>query len=311
MLTVRCFEAADAERWNAFNAQARNGHLLFDRGFMDYHADRFTDASLLFLDGDAVVGILPANCAGDRIHSHQGLTFGGLVLAEARLPAAMEMLDRAVSAWRDRGAAGLRYKPLPSFYAARPSQEDLYWLVQRGARLVRRDVSTTIALCRRGQVSERRRRGARKAQRAGLTFAWSDDWAEGWELVTTVLAERHQVRPVHGVAEITLLAGRFPRAVRLYVARGAGGPLAIIVLFVSGAVWHAQYIAASPDGRASGALDGMFLDLINQAAEAGAAFFDFGISTEDDGRWLNTGLITQKEEFGGSATTYDSYELDF
>ena len=37
-------------------------------------------------------------------------------------------------------------------------------------------------------------------------------------------------------------------------------------------------------------------------------FLDFGISTEDDGHYLNTSLIFQKEGFGGRGVCYDKYE---
>ncbi|MEM2995379.1 MAG: GNAT family N-acetyltransferase, partial [Candidatus Bathyarchaeia archaeon] len=39
-------------------------------------------------------------------------------------------------------------------------------------------------------------------------------------------------------------------------------------------------------------------------------YFDFGISTEKEGRFLNVGLITQKEEFGARAVVYDTYEIE-
>src|SRR4029079_4795462 len=96
MLSAELYNTREERAWNAFNAEARNGHLLFDRRFMGYHADRFIDASLIFRNGDKIVGLLSANSDGSCIHSHQGLTFGGLVIGEAGCVQAMEMLDVAV-----------------------------------------------------------------------------------------------------------------------------------------------------------------------------------------------------------------------
>jgi hypothetical protein len=45
--TFKPYHAEDLETWNRFNQASRNGTFLFDRGYMDYHADRFTDASLM------------------------------------------------------------------------------------------------------------------------------------------------------------------------------------------------------------------------------------------------------------------------
>jgi hypothetical protein len=39
-------------------------------------------------------------------------------------------------------------------------------------------------------------------------------------------------------------------------------------------------------------------------------YFDFGISTEKDGYYLNNGLIQYKESFGARATVYDHYIID-
>ena len=39
-------------------------------------------------------------------------------------------------------------------------------------------------------------------------------------------------------------------------------------------------------------------------------WFSFGTSNQKEGAVLNEGLITQKEEFGGSACVFDFYEFD-
>ena len=43
---------------------------------------------------------------------------------------------------------------------------------------------------------------------------------------------------------------------------------------------------------------------------AGKEYFDFGISVEDGGRYLNSGLIAYKERLGGRAIVYDTYTID-
>ena len=39
-------------------------------------------------------------------------------------------------------------------------------------------------------------------------------------------------------------------------------------------------------------------------------YFDFGISSENNGRYLNKGLIAQKEGFGGRTNIYQTWEID-
>ena len=79
------------------------------------------------------------------------------------------------------------------------------------------------------------------------------------------------------------------------------------VLYINDRVVHSQYIAASPRGKNIHALDLLFEIVIGQALEQ-HAYFDFGISTEEHGTYLNEQLIYQKEGFGGRGICYDWYE---
>jgi hypothetical protein len=82
-----------------------------------------------------------------------------------------------------------------------------------------------------------------------------------------------------------------------------------VVTFRCGPVLHAQYIASDAFAREHGLLDAVFDHLVR--AEAGSAvYFDFGISTEKDGTWLNQGLVQYKEGFGGRAVVQEFYEID-
>jgi hypothetical protein len=307
-LEIRAYTAEDREAWNALNRTARNGHFMFDRGFMDYHADRFADASLMALEDGRAIALLPANRDGGAVWSHQGLTFGGLVHAELGLARTLEVLDGFADRLRANGATELVYKAMPWIYASRPAQEDLYWLFRRNAQLVRRDASLAIDYRAPGPASRRRRRGLRTAAAVGATYERSDDLASYWGLVEAVLAERHGARPVHSLAEIRLLAARFPEQIALHVARVDGEIVAGVLMFETEAVAHAQYIATGRRGREVGALDGLFFHLI-ELYSASRRFFDFGISNTDQGRTLNEGLARQKEEFGASAVAHDFYRV--
>jgi len=307
-LRALAYEPAMAAAWNAVNRAARNGHFMFDRGFMDYHADRFADASMTLWADGRLAAILPASRAGDEVVSHGGLTFGGLVNDDLGVSDTLAALDAVAAAWAMQGARRLTYKPSPAIYHLRPAQEDLYWLFRREAPLVRRDVTAAIDYRARGAVSSRRTRGARKAAKAGVAFRRVDGWGAYWTLLEGVLQGRHGVRPTHSLAEIELLAGRFPGEIELHVAEGDGELQAGVVMFVTPQVAHAQYIAASEAGRETGALDGLFEHLIH-GYSGRSRYFDFGISNTEQGRVLNEGLIRQKEEFGASAVAHDFYEV--
>lgn len=305
---VVVYTAGLRDAWNAHNRTARNGHFLFDRDFMEYHSDRFEDASLMVLRGSEVLAILPADISGESAHSHRGLTFGGLVTGEMSCSEVLHALDLCAGHYRDRGCRRLVYKVLPWIYHRSPAQDDLYWLFRREARLIRRDVTSTVDYRSRKPFSSRRRRGVKKAAAAGLVYGESVSWDAFWEVLGVVLEARHSTAPVHTIDEIKLLARRMPDAIRLFTAEEQGKVVAGTVIFETPFVAHAQYIASGERGRETGGLDGLFSHLIDIYAPT-KRFFDFGISTEAGGMTLNQGLLTQKEEFGGGTAVHDTYEL--
>ena len=307
-MEVRRYSADMACAWNDLNRRSVNGHFLFDRGFMDYHSERFMDISLVALEDGAPIALLPANLKDDVAWSHEGLTFGGLVHAGLGVSRTLEVMDACAVAFAMAGAKALTYKALPWIYLSAPMQDDLYWLFRRGAELTRRDVSASIDNRARGRVSSRRVRGTKRARAAGLSFSRSSDWAGFWRLLEGVLAERHGVAPTHSLAEIEKLVGRFRNEIALFTATDSDGPQAGVVMFRSGQVAHAQYIAAGPRGRETGALDGLFEYLIDTHSLA-YRYFDFGVSTTEGGRILNEGLMRQKEEFGAGAVVHDVWRV--
>lgn len=309
MIQIVPYAPERASDWGAFNQSARNGHFIFDRRFMDYHAHRFTDASLLIQDERGLLALLPANRTGDEIVSHGGLTFGGLILGEqASAALVLAILHEVGAHYRGCGATGLTYKAVPPIYHRRPAQDDLYALTRLGARLVRRDLSTSIDLREPGSRGSRRTRGIRAAKKAGLQVGLSERLDAFWDVLTATLESRHGVAPTHSLEEMRLLYGRFPENIRLFVAEDAGEVVAGTVVFETETVAHAQYIAANPQGRANGGLDLVFDSAIAHYSPS-KRFFDFGISTTDGGHVLNEGLVRHKEEFGGSSIVHDVYQL--
>jgi Acetyltransferase (GNAT) domain len=306
------YEAGRARAWDEFVSLARNGHFLFLRGYMDYHADRFPDASLMFYDeGGRPVGLLPATVLdGGVVASHAGLTFGGLVSSDAtKAGLTLEIFDAMLARLCADGYARLVYKAVPHIYHRAPCEEDLYALFRAGARLVRRDLSSTIDMRARLPFSKGRKYSIKLAAKSGVEVGPSDDFDAFMAIEERVLAERHGARPVHTAAELRMLARRFPDNIKLFAASRGGRMLAGVVVYESAQVAHAQYIGASPEGREVGAAD-LIIGSLVEGLYAEKRFFDFGISTERAGAYLNEGLAENKQGFGARAVVYDFYELE-
>ncbi len=304
------YEPGHAADWDAFVERSPNGLMLFRRGYMDYHADRYTDASLWLSEGGRPVAVLPASRNGDTVVSHGGLTFGGLVLApETRLATIVE----AVAALRDHArTAGLRslvYKQTPAFLFDPLASPDTYALQRAGATLVSVEPNFVVDLAARPPLQGRRARSARRAARLGVEVRASDEVATFWhDVLEPVLRSRHGVRPVHDAAEIGLLRSRFPGEISLRAAYLDGAMVAGTVLYRYGRVLHSQYIAANDAGRDSGALDVVFTSLLDEAGPD-VRFVSFGIASEGGGAVLNTGLAEWKEGFGARTLPHLVYDL--
>lgn len=302
----------EAEEWNEFVRRSRQGTFLFDRNYMDYHRDRFDDFSLKVYRKDALFALLPANKSGTTFWSHQGLTYGGLLTDDNATAVSVCDAFKAINDYLSAtGFEKIIYKAVPFIYHRVPSEEDLYAVTNVcNARLIVRDISSVLVKDRRLQFKKDRKSGIGKARRNGIVVRESRDWAElgtFWQVLSDNLRHKFNVRPVHSLDEIKLLMSWFPRQIRLFIALKDGVLCGGTIIYETPNVIHSQYISASPEGKAVGALD-MLHDYLLNKVYADAPCFDFGKSSENGGHELNEGLIYQKEGFGGRAACYDWYE---
>ena len=312
MTEIIKYDASMAARWDEFARLSRNGTLLHQRGYMDYHSDRFKDCSLIAMREGKLCALLPACVDGDTLWSHRGLTYGGWLVPLKHFDATVmiEVMDAACQWMTDKGIKRLVYKPVPHIYHRYPCEEDLYALFRHQARLIETNISTTIDLTCPLPLDRGNKSGANAARKAGIQVGPSDDWQGYWNLLSSLLDERYGTRPVHTLDEMRLLQGRFPDGIRLYTATLHDELLAGVIMYLSQPVAHCQYIGASPQGKDSKALTLLFDYLIGEATKSGYRYFDFGISNEDHGRYLNEGLVRQKSRLGGRGIVYNTFEID-
>lgn len=307
------YENSMERQWNEFVASSRNSTFLFDRRYMDYHSDRFADCSWMVWKGGRLMALLPANVTPDRIlHSHGGLTYGGWILPQSHIDGAdvLKLFTEAIKVWKKENLQGLDYKTIPFFYASMPSQEDEYALFRLGGRLSQCGLSSTINLRYPGRLNQLQRRHLAKTDPLSLEIKKTDDIEAFMSMLGDCLLERHSVVPVHTPEEMRLLASRFPDNIKFHVVTFEGRIHAGVCIYDTGRIAHAQYIATTAEGRRLNLLTPLFHRLITETYYK-RDFFDFGISTEDGGQWLNEGLLRQKSSFGATGTVYKRFYLPF
>jgi len=308
LIEIRPYEASLRSAWDDVVRNSRNGTFLHSRDFLEYHEDRFVEQSFVLFKAGKAIAVFPATLIEATLVSHQGLTFGGLIYKfDMHATDVIEIFDLILEYCKSRNIRKIIYKPVPHLFHSYCADDDLYALFRQNAILIRRDLSSAVIFENRPKMSSLRRRMIKKGNQTGLTIMTDGFYDEFHHLLEAVL-QRHSATPVHSVEEMRLLADRFPANISLHGAFDGRELCAGVWLFDFGHVLHTQYLASSEHGRACGALDFLLAHIIDQYSPLKRAL-SFGTSTEKAGRYLNEGLLLQKEGVGARSISLDCYEI--
>ncbi len=309
---VKKYQIEDYSLWNEFVAQAKNATFLFHRDFMEYHKERFEDYSLLVFDCKNVLkAILPANRVGDTLFSHQGLTYGGLVFKyEVKLAEIIVIFKELLSFSNANGFLKLQLKNIPTIYTSFPSDEMDYLLFILDAKKLRCDTLSVIVMSEPFHLSQIRKRGIERGntnklvikEEIGFTLFWN-------ELLIPNLKEKYNTKPVHSLQEIQILYSKFPKNIRQFNVYYNNEVVAGTTIFVTKNVAHSQYISGISKHNHLGGLDFLHHHLIKNVF-ADKHYFDFGISNENEGKNINSGLSYWKESLGARTIVQNFYTID-
>lgn len=284
---------------------------MFRRDFMDYHSDRFEDHSLLVFKNDKVIALLPANYNGQTLYSHQGLTYGGLIIQRTlKFQDILEAFKMVLQFLNRLNIGTLVIKQMPSIYTSVASDELLYIMFLLQAQLYRRDMLSVVNLQVPIQFSKDRIAGCKRAIKHHLEIKETNEFEAFWnDILIPNLQEKHKTEPVHTLQEIKMLKARFPNQIRQFNVYYNGDIVAGTTIFDCKHVAHSQYISANASKNTLGSLDALHQYLISKVFKD-KHYFDFGISNENNGKQLNKGLLYWKEGFGANAVAQDFYKVE-
>lgn len=307
---IRLYNSEDFEQWNTFISVAKNATFLFNRGFMEYHSDRFQDYSLMIFDKDQLVAVLPANKNANTLYSHHGLTYGGLVLSQkAKLTSVIWIFKGVLQFLNENAIEKLVLKTIPNFYLDYFSDELEYCLFITQAQLNRRDSLSVIDLTKPYSITKTRKESIRRGKKNNLIIKEELNFELFWnEILIPNLDKKHQVKPVHSVEEITLLQKRFPNNIRHFNVYDKDKIVAGTTVFSTDKVAHPQYVSGNSDKNELGSLDYLYHHLITDIYKD-KHFFDFNNSNEEQGTRINEGLLFWKESFGAKTVIQNFYEV--
>lgn len=290
---------------------AKNATFLFNRDFMDYHNNRFTDFSLMVYKKEKLFALLPLNIENGVGYSHQGLTYGGLILQEkAKLFDSFEAFKEILKYLYKNNIQKLDIRIIPSIYNTLPSEELEYFLFKAHAKNIKKDVLMVIDYSNHLRFQKNRREGINKAKRNKLTLKIDGNFDDFWnQILIPNLAKKYQVKPVHSLKEIKLLATRFPNNIKQVNVYKDNKIVAGTTVFLTKKVIHPQYVSGNYDKNNLGSLD-LLYDFICNHLDTNKAYFNFNISSENKGEILNKGLIFWKEGCGARTLVSNNFVVE-
>lgn len=313
MIVVEKYDTSKKEEWNNFLNSSKNSSFLLNRDFMDYHADRFEDYSIMVYEKKQLIAVVPGNKVDSIVTSHQGLTYGGVVVGfENTFRKTTEIYCELLRYYKENGICKFKLKLIPRLYLEKSCDEHDWILFRLGADLYRRDISYTVDLNGETKFQERKKRLIKKAAKHGAVVVKNN--ATGvvsfWDkILEPNLKKKWGISPVHSCAEILNLMNKFPDQIKFHGVYVESELVAGTLVFINRGAVHAQYIANSDVGKSIGALDFLFNRLITEEY-VNFKYFDFGISNENMGKDINWGLLEWKEGFGASPVVHDFYEIN-
>lgn len=310
--SISKYKSSDKTEWDSFVDKAKNATFLFKRNFMEYHKDRFEDYSLLIRDEkNSLIALLPANKVNNTIYSHQGLTYGSFILHEkTKIICAFEAFKNMLEFLSLKGIKNIDIRVIPSFYNLLPADELLYFLFKANAKLIKRDVLMVIDYQHKIPFQKNRREGINKAIRNNISVEVDTNFDGFWnDVLIPNLNIKHGVKPVHSLKEIKLLAALFPENIKQISVYKDGKIIAGTTLFITNTTIHPQYVSGNKDKNSFGSLDLAYDFIINKFC-TNKRYFDFNISSEENGSKLNKGLIFWKESCGARTFTSDNYVVN-
>ena len=311
MVSIETYNNSFKEDWNKFIDLSKNSTFLFKRDFMDYHSDKFKDHSLLVYKNSVLVALFPLNINDGKAYSHQGLTYGGIIVKDdIKFVKFLELFIEILKYLNNLSIHKLYIKQIPIIYNSSFNGELDYLCYISGGIIYRRDIISVIDMQTDFKISKDRIQGYKRGLKNNLEVKETNDFDEFWNsILIPTLSDKHSVKPVHSLNEIKQLKSNFRENIKQYNVYHNDKIVAGTTIFQTKNVAHVQYIGSTPDKNSLGSLDFLFYNLIKEYF-SNCKYFDFGNSHEKDGMKLNQGLNYWKEGYGARSLTQDFYEIN-
>jgi hypothetical protein len=294
--SITKYHSSNKDEWDDFVNRNNPSLVLHYRSYMEYHSERFNDFSICFWNGNTLVAIVPGNADGKSWHSHQGLTFGGLITSKSDLFERVSFINLMHNFLMNEGFNSSSMTVAPNSFYPHGNADSVYVLQQAGYQITA--VHLNQYLERGSSLPAKKVSNARAALRKGSLLSTNLDLLpQIYALIAENLMAKYSRNPVHSLAELHLLCSKFPKEIDAYSVTLEKQVVAGAIVFQSGDCSHIQYLAANVTGKKIRAQDYLVNQILEKSKSANKNL-SFGKSTAGESAILNTNLFHFKEEFG-------------
>lgn len=298
-----------------------NGTFLQTQNFLEYHPTaRFEDASLLCHNSGIIYAAILGAKIGDEFISHPGTTFGGPIISPShytgnRVQDILKTLDNYLSIHYKKA----KIRITPAIFS-KESPDLLEYTLEHLGYFRKTELSSYTPLNSNEDpliyCDKECRRIFRKASDFSIEyrdFQSIHDFEIFYEYLKLSKA-KYNVAPVHTLEELLELTNkRIPENIRFRGIWHNGIFVAGMMFFIFPETKniHAQYIATNPDFLNFQPATAIYIYAMREAAKEGFKNISWGISTENQGNFLNLSLLHFKESFGAKHSANVIYTKNF
>ena len=265
---------------------------------MEYHSDRFSDYSLLVFKSKKLVAVLPANRIGNVVCSHQGLSYGGLLLnSKTTTETYYGILKEVLVFLKNNNVIDLIIKELPFIYHKQLSGEFDYFIHKLEYEIIETNSYFVLDNTVNYQPNRNRKRALKKVELSAELVIVNKGLSSFWQnILIPNLYDKFQISPVHTYSEIELLNSIFKENIVFYGVELNNELQAGVLLFITDTTVHFQYSSGNDERNNTNALDFLFDFIIRKYKTA--KYISFGSSATDKRLLIDSGLAYWKESFG-------------
>ncbi len=291
MEVIRYHESWRAS-WDSFIMKSKNGMFQFLRSFLDYHGNKFSDHSLIFMEKDRVVACLAGHQVDDCYHSHKGLSYGGLVTNIENISQLQLLIGAMEGYLTAQGFKNYNLRVLPGFM--HPINESLhYLLLENGASMTNYRLTMLVNLHEEITYSSTINRKIKKYANSHSTVGLTKDLPAFYQHLADGLNNKYQVSPLHTLEELQLLQTLFPDHLECWEVIIDGEFAAGCILFMDRNWVKLQYLFSAESNASTLLLHQLY------SIKGRFQYFDLGSSNSLDQHKLNVGNHQFKHFVGG------------